>query len=119
MEGTEGRWKDTLVVFSRAGMGTADPALQEKLAGTWLRLVLEGGDLPGAICFYADGVKLAVEGSPVLETLAKLEARGVHLVLCRTCLDFLGLAEKVRVGIVGGMGDILAAQAIAGKVVAL
>ncbi len=119
MESTTGRLKDTLVVFSRAGMGTADPALQEKLAGTWLRLVLEGGDLPGAICFYADGVKLAVEGSPVLETLAKLESRGVHLVLCKTCLDFFGLSEKVRVGVVGGMGDILAAQTLAAKVVAL
>ena len=119
MTAPTGGLKDTLVVFSRAGMGTAEPALQVKLAATWLRLVLEGGDHPGAICFYADGVNLAVEGSPVLETLAKLEERGVHLVLCRTCLDFFGLSEKVRVGVVGGMGDILAAQAIAAKVISL
>ena len=111
--------KDTLVVITREGMGSAEPALQKKLVGTWLTLLLEGGDLPGAICFYTDGVKLAVEGSPVLEQLAKLEERGVHLILCKTCLDFFGLAEKVRVGIVGGMGDILAAQMIATKVLPL
>ncbi len=111
--------KDTLVVITREGMGSAEPALQKKLVGTWLTLVLEGGHLPGAICFYTDGVKLAVEGSPVLEQLAKLEERGVHLILCKTCLDFFGLAEKVRVGIVGGMGDILAAQSIARKVLPL
>ena len=111
--------KDTLVVIAREGMGSAEPALQKKLVGTWLTLVLEGGHLPGAICFYTDGVKLAVEGSPVLEQLAKLEERGVHLILCKTCLDFFGLAEKVRVGIVGGMGDILAAQMIATKVLPL
>ncbi len=111
--------KDTLVVIAREGMGSAEPALQQKLVGTWLTLVLEGGHLPGAICFYTDGVKLAVEGSPVLEQLARLEERGVHLILCKTCLDFFGLAEKVRVGVVGGMGDILAAQAIATKVLSL
>jgi hypothetical protein len=111
--------KDTLVVITREGMGSADSALQKRLVGTWLTLLLEGGDLPGAICFYTDGVKLAVEGSPVLEQLAKLEERGVHLILCKTCLDFFGLAEKVRVGIVGGMGDILAAQMIATKVLPL
>ena len=111
--------KDTLVVIAREGMGSAEPALQQKLVGTWLTLVLEGGHLPGAICFYTDGVKLAVEGSPVLEQLTRLEERGVHLILCKTCLDFFGLAEKVRVGVVGGMGDILAAQAIATKVLSL
>ena len=111
--------KDTLVVVTREGMGSAEPALQRKLVGTWLTLLLEGGDLPGAICFYTDGVKLAVEGSPVLEQLSRLEEKGVHLILCKTCLDFYGLAEKVRVGVVGGMGDILAAQSIATKVVNL
>lgn len=111
--------KDTLVVITREGMGSAEPALQKKLVGTWLTLLLEGGNLPGAICFYTDGVKLAVEGSPVLEQLSKLEERGVHLILCKTCLDFFGLAEKVRVGVVGGMGDILAAQMVAAKVISL
>ena len=111
--------KDTLILITREGMGSAEPALQQKLIATWLRLLLEGGKLPGAICFYTDGVKLAVEGSPVLEVLAKLEEKGVHLILCKTCLDFFGLAEKVRVGVVGGMGDILAAQTIAARVISL
>ena len=111
--------KDTVILITREGMGSAEPALQQKLIGTWLRLLLEGGELPGAICFYTDGVKLAVEGSPVLEALAKLEEKGVHLILCKTCLDAFGLTEKVRVGIVGGMGDILAAQTIAAKVISL
>ena len=111
--------KDTLVVITREGMGSAEPALQKKLVGTWLTLLVEGGNLPGAICFYTDGVKLAVEGSPVLGQLAALEEKGVHLILCKTCLDFFGLAENVRVGVVGGMGDILAAQMVAAKVVLL
>lgn len=111
--------KDTLVVVNREGMGSAEPALQRKLVSTYLKLLVENGSLPGAIAFYADGVKLACEGSPVLPQLAALEAKGVHLILCRTCLDHFGLVESVKVGVVGGMGDILAAQATAAKVVTL
>jgi len=111
--------KDTVILVTREGMGSASPDLQLKLFATYVRLLLENGTLPGALCFYTDGVKLAVEGSAVLESLSRLQERGVHLVLCKTCLDYFGLAEKVRVGVVGGMGDILAAQTMAAKVISL
>jgi hypothetical protein len=41
------------------------------------------------------------------------------LIVCKTCLEYFGLLEKVRVGIVGGMGDIIAAQWLADKVVTI
>ncbi len=110
---------DTLITITRAGMGHADEALQQKLLGVWLKLTLENGTLPGAIACYTDGVRMACEGSPVLEDLKALEAAGVHVILCKTCLDALGLTDQVGVGVVGGMGDILAAQVKAQKVVPL
>jgi sulfur relay (sulfurtransferase) complex TusBCD TusD component (DsrE family) len=84
-----------------------------------LRLLTESNLLPAAICFYTDGVKLVVEGSPVLEQLKLLEARGVHLIVCSTCLNYFGLEDKVQVGIVGGMTDIIEAQWRADKVITL
>jgi sulfur relay (sulfurtransferase) complex TusBCD TusD component (DsrE family) len=74
---------------------------------------------PGAICFYADAVKLVVEGSPVLDLLRKLESKGVRLIICITCLQYFGLADKLAVGIVGGMHDIVLAQWMADKVITL
>ncbi len=100
-------------------MGSADQALQHKLLDTYLRLLMENGSLPAAICFYTDGVKLVVEGSPFLERLAQLGQLGVRLIICSTCLNHFGLVDKVRVGIVGGMPDILEAQARAAKVITL
>ena len=50
--------------------------------------------MPGAICFYTSGVKMVVEGSPVLDVLQSLESRGVRLIICKTCLDYYGLARK-------------------------
>ena len=109
----------TLILVTREGMGDAEPELQRKLIGTYLTLLDTNGMLPGAIAFYGDGVRLVVEGSPVLEVLASLESKGVHLVICKTCLDYYGLADKVRVGVVGGMTDIIAAEWIASKVISI
>jgi intracellular sulfur oxidation DsrE/DsrF family protein len=110
---------DTVILITRNGMGEADQALQHKLIGIYLNLLVENKSLPTAICFYTEGVYLTVEGSPVLETLQTLESMGVYLVLCSTCVNYYNLGEKVRVGFVGGMVDILEAQLRAAKVITI
>ncbi len=42
-----------------------------------------------------------------------------QLILCSTCLDYFGLRDRVEVGIVGGMPDIIEALSAAGKVISL
>lgn len=108
-----------VIQITHEGMGSGDLALQKKLIQKYLVLLEESNLLPSVISFYTDGVKLAVEGSHVLEELARLEARGVRLVLCATCLEHYGLADKVKVGIPGGMTDIIEAQWRAEKVITL
>ncbi len=108
-----------LVLITNDGMGKGDPELQHKLMQTYLRLLDESGTLPAAICFYTDGVKLVVTGSPVIEQLRALEAKGVHLIICSTCLNHYNLVDQVQVGIVGGMTDIIEAQWRADKVITL
>jgi hypothetical protein len=110
---------DTVIIINRNGMGEADQVLQHRLVGTYLKLLDEHNILPGAICFYAEGVHLALESSPVLETLISLEEKGVRLILCSTCVDYYELKDRIKVGIVGGMGDILEAQRAAAKVITL
>lgn len=112
----------SVILFTREGLGSAgsqDHELQVRLAGTFLKLIGSGGDLPGTLCFYTDGVKLACEGSPLLDELKTLEAGGVRLILCKTCLDYFGLTDQVRVGIVGGMPDIIEAMTRADKVISV
>jgi len=109
----------TVILISHYGMGSGVPELQHKLLDTYLRVLMENGTLPAAICFYTEGVKLVVEDSPLLERLSEIEKRGVHLIVCSTCLNFFGLTDKVRVGIVGGMSDIVEAQIRAAKVISI
>jgi len=110
---------ETVLLITRNGMGDAEPELQQKLIPTYFKLLDESNIRPAAICFYTQGVKLVVEGSPILESLKALEAKGVRLILCSTCLNYYQLADKVQVGIVGGMTDILEAQRRASKVITL
>ncbi|MCL4396008.1 MAG: DsrE family protein [Chloroflexi bacterium] len=110
--------RETCILFTRYGMGDAPTELQQKLAGVFLTLI--GKDTaPGLLAFYGEGVKLACEGSPVLEPLRALADKGATLVICQTCLEFFGLREKVRIGVVGGMGDIVAAMSTASKVISV
>ena len=111
--------KDTIIQITNDGMGKGDPALQHKLIVKYLELIQMNDNLPNAIMFYTDGVKMVVEGSPALEQLRALESKGVRLIACSTCLEHNGLAEKVKVGIVGGMTDIIEAQVKADKVITL
>lgn len=110
---------ETVLLITRNGMGDAEPALQTKLISTYFKLLDESNVLPAVICFYANGVHLVVEGSSVLDSLKSLESKGVHLVLCSTCLNYYNLSDKVQVGIVGGMTDIIEAQRRAAKVITL
>lgn len=109
----------TVILITSQGMGQAETGLQHKLINTYLKLLVDSDYLPSAICFYTEGVRLVVDGSPVLDVLKALELKGVHLIICQTCLDYFGLADKVQIGIVGGMTDIIEAQWRADKVITL
>lgn len=109
----------TTLLLTRNGLGHADPALQQQLAVSYFRLLLEDERLPAAICCYGEGVRLVCSGSPVLDALAALQARGVPIIACKTCLDFYDLADAIEVGTIGSMGDIIEAQWRADKVITL
>jgi len=111
--------KNTVILVTNNGMGKADETLQQTLFAKYIELLLHHAELPAAFCFYTEGVKLVCEGSPVLDGLHALESKGVRLIVCSTCLNYFKLNEKVKIGIVGGMGDILEAQIKAEKVITL
>jgi peroxiredoxin family protein len=72
--------------------------------------------LPATMLFYNGGAKLTVEGSDSLEDLKNMEAQGVEILTCGTCLNFYGLTEKLSVGSVTNMYTIVEKLAGAGKV---
>lgn len=110
---------NTVILVTSNGMGKADEKLQQLLFGKYAELLLQNESLPAAFGFYTDGVRLVCEGSPFIEQLRNLENKGIRLMICSTCLNYFDLTEKLRVGIVGGMGDIIEAQMKAEKVITI
>ena len=74
-------------------------------------------ELPKAILFYNGGAHLTCRGSDSLEDLKSLEAQGVEILTCGTCLNHYGLTEELAVGGVTNMYSIVEKLAGAGKVV--
>lgn len=105
----------TVLVLARAQMGDGDPALGQKVLGTFLRKCPALG--LRSILLYNDGVKLVAEGSPVLAELRLLEENGVEVVPCGTCLEFHGI--KPAAGKTGNMDQIVSEMGKAQKVITL
>ena len=108
---------EVVVAVDTAVMGRGSDELGEKLMKGFLFAVSQLETLPRTMLFYNGGAKLTVEGSGSLEDLKAMEAQGVEILTCGTCLDYYGLTEKLRVGTVTNMYTIVEKLAGAGKVV--
>ena len=103
----EGYKKNVVVAVSSDKMGEGSEELGKVLIKAFFFALTQQDELPGTIIFYNGGVKLSTEGSPVLEDLKNLAAQGVEVISCGTCLNFYQLSEKLAVGEVSNMYDIV------------
>lgn len=98
--------KDMTIAFSSDTMGNGDEGLGKILMKSFVYTVSESTPYPSAMIFYNGGVKLTCEGSEVLDDLIRLEEAGVEIVSCGTCLDYLNIKDKLKVGSISNMYTI-------------
>ena len=108
---------DVLVAVDTDVMGRGSDELGRTLMKGFLFAVSQLPTLPRTMLFYNGGARLTVEGSASLEDLKNLEAQGVEILTCGTCLNHYGLTDKLAVGGVTNMYTIVEKLAGAGKVV--
>ena len=108
---------DFLVAVDSDAMGRGSDELGKTLMKGFLFAVSQLERLPATILFYNGGAKLTVEGSDSLEDLKSMEAQGVEILTCGTCLNFYGLTEKLCVGSVTNMYTIVEKLAGAARVI--
>ena len=99
--------KGMLVVLSANTMGDGDPKLGTALMKAFVFALTKQDQLPETILCYNTGAYLTCEEADTLEDLKLLESEGVTILTCGTCLDFYGLKEKLAVGSVTNMYDIV------------
>ncbi len=115
--GTETRPGSTVVIVSAEQMGRGDDGLGAKLLANFLRTLTGIEPKPDAMVFYNAAVKLLGPGSASLDALRQLDAAGVDLLACVTCLEFFDLTRKIAVGHVSNMREIAQRTLAAAKVV--
>lgn len=106
-----------MVVLKSLKMGQGEDALGGLLMKSYVNVLPELEHLPQTICMYNEGVKLAIEGSPVLEALQKLEAKGVKIIVCGTCTEYYSVSDKLKTGQISNMFHIANLMASCPKVV--
>lgn len=112
-----GEEQGTVIVLHAETLGRGDDALGAKLIGGYLRTLAAVDPKPEAIVFYNAAVRLLAQGSPHLDSLRALDDAGVELLACVTCLEFYALAEKIALGRVSNMREIVQRTMAAAKVI--
>ena len=113
----DARKKGMLVVLSGNTMGTGDEKLGKALMKAFVFALTKQDVLPETILCYNTGAYLTTDGADTLEDLKLLESEGVTVLTCGTCLDFYGLKEKLAVGGVTNMYDIVERMEAASTIV--
>ena len=113
----DSRKKGMVVVLSANVMGTGDEKLGKALMKAFVFAVTKQDYLPETILCYNTGAYLTCEGADTLEDMKILEAEGVNILTCGTCLDFYGIKDKLAVGSVTNMYEIVEKMEMAKNIV--
>jgi selenium metabolism protein YedF len=106
-----------LVASEKFGQGADE--LGGILMRAFLKTVREVLPRPQKVIFLNSGVKLTVEGAELLPDIKLLEADGMQILSCGTCLDYYKIKDKLAVGKVSNMFDIATALVSSDRVVRL
>ena len=114
----KGKQEDSCtVVFSSDKMGEGDEELGKNLMKSFVFALSNVDPLPTAMVFYNRGAFLTSEDSPVLADLKNLEKAGVKIMTCGLCADYYKIKEKLGVGVISNMYEIVETQMESQKII--
>ena len=108
-----------LVLIPKDTMGSGDDVLGSGLILSFIKTLNEMGDALWRLVFLNSGVKLTIEGARTLPAIQQLDAQGVSVLVCGTCLIHFNLLEQKRVGETTNMLDIVTSLQLADKVISV
>ena len=88
-------------------MGQGDDVLGKVLMKSFIYALSQQDTLPQTVLLFNGGAFLSCEGSESVQYLQAMAAEGVEILTCGTCLNHYGLTEKLAVGSVTNMYDIV------------
>lgn len=106
-EQNQDKLEDKCIFISSDKIGNGNDELGAVLMKGFIYTLTESKPYPKSILLVNSGVKLSTENYDTVENLKILEAAGVEILSCGTCLDYYGLKESLKLGSVTNMYTIV------------
>lgn len=113
----DSRERGMVAVLASDQMGQGDEVLGKLLMKGFVYALTQQDKLPETVLLYNGGARLSCAGSDSLNDLKELEAQGVEILTCGTCLNHYGLSQQLSVGGVTNMYEIVERMTQARKLV--
>ena len=111
--------KKIMVLVTSVHMGHGDDALGDMLMFNFLKTLKEMGSDLWRVAFVNSGVSFTSEGSDAVPILQELAEGGVQIMACGACLAYFHLLDKIQVGDVANMFEIVTGMQLADSVVTI
>ncbi|MBP1749098.1 MAG: uncharacterized protein H6Q52_1637 [Deltaproteobacteria bacterium] len=99
--------RKSLIYIDGEFMGRGSEELGKILIRAFFNTVKELEVRPWRMVFINSGVKLVASDSEYLNILKDIEDLGIEVIACGTCLDYYHLKEKIGVGRISNMFEIV------------
>lgn len=111
--------KKIMVLVTSAHMGHGDDGLGDMLMFNFLKTLKEMGPDLWRVTFVNSGVGFTAEGSEAVPILQELAGEGVQITACGACLAYFHILDKIQVGDVTNMLEIVTGMKDADSVVTI
>lgn len=95
------------VLVTGKTLGRNDQELGEVLIKGFLGTLSKLTTPPAVIAFMNEGVKLTLPDSSACDHIKELEKVGTKVLVCGTCTTHFGITEKIGVGTISNMFEIM------------
>lgn len=111
--------RKVMVLITSAHMGHGDDGLGDMLMFNFIKTLKEMGPELWRVAFVNSGVSFTAEGSEAVPFLQELAGNGVQITACGACLAYFHLLDKMQVGEVTNMLEIVTGMQLADSVVTI
>lgn len=111
--------KKIMVLVTGIHMGHGDDGLGDMLMFNFLKTLKEMGPDLWRVAFVNSGVSFTAEGSEAVPILQELAGEGVQILACGACLAYFHILDKMQVGEVTNMLEIVTGMQLADSVVTI
>jgi selenium metabolism protein YedF len=119
--GIQNKKKEKKITFfiTSNSIGEGNDKLGSILVSSFFPTLIDTGLRLHRIVFLNSGVELVTKNPAVTDSLRLLEKEGTEILICGTCLDFFNLKDKVKVGKISNMFEIVSTLLTSDKVITI